>query len=396
MTKKLKIGLFFGGRSTEHEVSVVSALQAYKNIDKEKYEVIPIYVSKSGQFFFSPKLLDLKNYKDLNKLLSASAKETLTNNEASGPGLLEQKLIPKFKPLDLAFPLFHGSFGEDGCIQGLFEMFQIPYVGLGVMGSSLAMDKVTSKALFKELGFSTAQYTYFSRFQWVRDSKKVLEQIQKTLKFPMVVKPATLGSTIGISKVKNEDDLSFAIEVASTYCQKILIEEAFPDSFIEVNCSALGYKDVQASVCEMPVKSEELLSYADKYMRGGGKKTGSSAGGMETLSRVIPAPIPDKLTKQIQDATVTIFNALDGCGVTRTDFFVDKKNNRFYVNEVNSPPGSLAFYLWEKTGIKYPELLDKLITYALQRAEDQKNTQYTFDSGLLEQMALAGGSGSKR
>lgn len=388
---------------------MVSALQAYKNLsrspspeiirlaqrtlpfanakgenfDNWEYELIPIYVDKTGHFFTGHKLLDIKNYKDVQNLLYSSTQIVLANK--AGGGFLKQGFLKKFEPIDMAFPLFHGSFGEDGCIQGVFEIYNIPYVGLDVMGSAVAMDKIISKALFKELGFDIGKYFYFTRRDWISDSKKILRQAQDALRFPMFVKPATGGSSIGTGKAIDEDSLQFAIEVASGYCEKILIEEAFGEEIIEVNCSALGFKDIKASVCEQPIKSKELLSFSDKYMKGGKGKT--RAGGMETLSRVIPAPISKSLTTKIQEASMKIFKALNGCGVARIDFFVDVKKEKFWVNEVNSPPGSLAFYLWEKSGISYMELLDKLVGFALERAQEKRKTIYTFDSGLLELMA---------
>ncbi len=381
----------------EHEVSVITALQAYENLDKNKYEIIPIYVDKSGHFFTNPKFLDIKNYKDIESLLLSSAQLFLANKFGHG-GYLKQGFFKKFTPIDVAFPLFHGSFGEDGCIQGLFEIYQIPYVGFGVTGSALGMDKVLQKAVYKELGLGVGKYFAVNRKEWEKNPKKILKQVEEAplreqddMEFPLFIKPANIGSSIGINPAKDEDSLSFAIEVASVYSDKILVEEAF-ENCIEVNCSVLGYgEDVKASVCEMPVASSGILSFEDKYKRGG---KGGKGAGMASLSRVIPAPISEKLTKQIQQATVKIFKSFDGCGVARIDFFVDPKLEKFWVNEINSPPGSLAFYLWEKSGLRYPQLLDKLINYALERFEDQKKTQYTLNSGLLSQMAS--GSGSKK
>src|SRR3989344_5301581 len=277
---KLKIGLFFGGRPTEHEVSVISALQAYKSLNKEKYEVVPVYVTKEGQFFSDPKLLELKNYRDIKGLLLSSVQNIPARIGAHG-GLIQQGFFKKMKPLDLAFPLFHGSFGEDGCIQGLFEIYQIPYVGFNVTGSAIAMDKVQFKAIVKELGYPVANYTYFSRNAWIKDPKQILKQLTR--------------ESTGLSPV--QDDTNGGLK--------------FP----------------------------------------------------------------------------MFFKPLDGCGVTRVDFFVDPKKEKFWVNEMNTPPGSLAFYLWEKSGIKYTELLDLLIGYALKREEDKKKTQYVFNSGLLQEMA---------
>lgn len=380
---KLKVGLFFGGRSTEHEVSVLTALQAYENLDLSKYEVIPVYVSKAGDFYTNPKFLELKNYQDMESLLLSSAKVTFVKG-----GLKTSRLFSKVIPLDVALIAFHGSFGEDGCVQGLLEMYQIPYTGFNVTSSAIAMDKVISKALFKELGLPVCEYMEVKRIDWLKNSKECLEQIKTSLKFPLFVKPATIGSSIGVNIAKDEDSLSFALEVAFTYCEKALVEKLF-EGLMEVNCSALGYEEVKASVCEMPVASTDILSFADKYEKGGGK--GSKGIGMASLSRIIPAPISEKLTKQIREVTIKVFKALDGCGVARIDYFVDKRSEKFWINEANSPPGSFAFYLWEKSGVKFSQLLDKLIEYALKRAENQNKTQYTFESGLLSDMAKKGG-----
>lgn len=385
---KLKIGWFFGGRSAEHEVSVITALQAYENLNKEKYEIIPIYVSKAGVFYTNPKFLDIKNYKDVDSLLLSSIKITLGRKDNKS-GFFSQGILNKFTSFDVAFLAFHGSFGEDGAMQGLLEVYQIPYTGLNVIGSSVGMEKGVSKALFKSLDLPVCDYAEVKRIDFIKDSKKVLKQIREKLKFPLFVKPGNVGSSIGVNKAKDEDSLSFALEVAFTYSDKALVEEPF-EGLIEVNCSALGYEEVKASVCEMPVSSEEVLSFADKYQRGG---KGSKGAGMASLTRIIPAPISPNLTKKIQEATIKIFKAMDGCGVARVDYFVDKKNEKFWVNEINTIPGSFSFYLWNKSGIKYSELLDMLIEFALKRAENQKKTQYTFNTSLLSDMAHSTSSG---
>jgi len=386
MNSKLKIGLFFGGRSTEHEVSIITALQAFENLNKEKYEVAPVYVSKAGDFYTNPKFLDIKNYKDIDSLILSSSKVNFVRKNGQA-GIIKQGFSSQFLTLDLAIPLFHGSFGEDGCIQGVFEIYQIPYAGFNVLGAAIAMDKVLSKYVFQSLGFQAVKFVSIYRNDWIKDSKKILKQVQNGLRFPMMVKPADIGSSIGINKANNIDELIFNIEIASTYSDKILIEQAF-ENCIEINCAALGYEKVMPSVCEMPIRSGETLSYADKYMKGvkGSKGTKS---GMASLSRKIPAPISKNLAKKIQDATVKIFKALEGCGVARIDYFVDPKTEQFWVNEVNSQPGSLAFYLFEPLGIKYSQLLDKLIEDGLKRFENSKMTQYTFNSPLLSQMANA-------
>lgn len=394
---KLTVGWFFGGRSTEHEVSVITALQAYENLDKVKYQVIPIFVSKEGKFYTNPKFLDLKNYKDVEGLI-LSSKEVVIARKNDKSGLLSLGLFPEFIVLDLAFPLFHGSFGEDGCIQGVFEIYKIPYVGFNVLGSSIAMDKDLSKSLFKSLGLNVAKSVIIQRNDWLENSKKLLDEVAENLHFPVFVKPADIGSTIGVNKVNVAEDLSFNIEVAAVYSDKIIVEEAF-DNCIEVNCAALGYKQIDPSVCEQPIRSSDALSFEDKYMKGN-KDSGSkgadshSKAGMASLSRKIPAPISKKLAAQIQQATIKVFKLLEGCGVARIDYFVDQKSGKFWINEVNSPPGSLAFYLFEPMGIKYKDLLDRLIDDSLLRFADQQKTQFSFESGLLSQMAKSGDSKS--
>lgn len=384
---KLKVGLFFGGRSVEHEVSVITALQAYENLDLNKYEVFPVYVSKEGKFYLNPKFLDLKNYKDLDQLLLSSMQVVIAR-KGNQSGLLSfNKLIPRFIPIDLALPLFHGSFGEDGCIQGVFETYQMPYTGFNVTGSAVAMDKVVAKYVFESLGLPVGKFVSISRNDWISHPGQVLSRIKKSLKFPLFIKPADIGSTIGINKATNSDALRFGIEVAAVYSDKILVEEAF-ENCIEVNCAALGYEEIIPSVCEMPIKSADMLSFEDKYMKG---SKGSKKAGMASLSRKIPAPISQRLTKQIQDATVTVFKALEGCGVARIDYFVDPKSEKFWINEINSPPGSLAYYLYEPLGFKYQELLDRLISDGLERFRNQQQTQFVFNSGLLSQMAKANG-----
>ena len=385
---KLRLALFFGGRSTEHEVSVISALQAYKNLNQDKYEITAVYVSKDGDFYTNPKFLDLKNFKEIDTLLLSSARVTFGRKGPQGGIIKDGLLSNKFSPVDVALPIFHGAFGEDGCIQGLFEIYQIPYVGFNVTGSAVGMDKAVAKALFLSMGLPVGRYTEIKRIDWIKNPKKCLQEAKSKLKFPLFIKPATTGSTIGVNKAVDIDMLQFGIEVATCYSEKILIEEAF-QNVIEVNCSALGYEEVKASVCEMPVASGDILSYDDKYIKGNAK--GSKSAGMASLSRVIPAPISEKLTKQIQETTIRVFKAIDGCGVARIDYFVDKKREKFWINEINTIPGSLSFYLWEKSGIKYSELLDIVIKAAIKRAENQKKTQYTFNSPLLSQMAQVGG-----
>lgn len=392
MEKRLTLGLFFGGRSVEHEVSVITALQAYENLDENKYDIIPVYISKSGQFYTNQKLLKLGNFKDVKALTLSSTKVTLGIKNSKG-GIYTQGLLHKFIPLDVALPALHGSFGEDGCIQGLFETYQIPYVGFSVLGSSIGMDKHIFKLFCQALGFPIGKYIVITRFDWQNNHTECLDRINKHLKWPLFVKPATIGSSIGVNIAKDLNQIAFAVDVAAVYSEKILVEEAF-QNVIEINCSALGYKDPKPSVCEQPVSLADILSFADKYQRGESK---GSKKGIESMTRIIPAPISTILTRKIEDITVRIFKALDGCGIARVDYFVDPKKELFWVNEINTIPGSLSFYLWKNKGFSYKKLLDKLIEHALERANVCSKTQYTFESGLLSQMANQAGiqSGQK-
>lgn len=382
---KLVLGLFFGGKSTEHEISIITANQILNNLDRIKYDIIPIYVSKKGEFYTNPKFNNILNFKDIDYLLLSSTKINLGRNK-NRVGIFKEGFFKNFTPIDIAFPAFHGAYGEDGCIQGLFEILGIPYTGFNVAGSAMGMDKIFSKYLFRFLNLPTIDFVGLKRSDWLSNPQKTIEEVIN-LQFPVFVKPATLGSSIGVNKALDRDSLEFAVEVAFTYSEKVIIEKAV-ENIKEVNCSVLGYRNPKASVCEMPIPEGDILSFTDKYKSGGPK--GSKNAGMASLSRIIPAPINRVLSKKIQDASIEIFKAMDGCGVARIDFFADSKNDTFYVNEVNTIPGSLSYYLWEKSGIKFKEMLDKIIQYGFEREKDKEKTQYTFDSNILSELSKGG------
>lgn len=383
---KLVLGLFFGGRSTEHEISIITANQVLNNLDKTRFGIIPIYVSKEGEFYTNSKFSEIKNFKDIDSLLLSSTKVNLGKYK-NRFGLFKQSIFQNFTPIDIAFPVFHGSYGEDGSIQGLFEAHRVPYIGFGVAGSSIGMDKILSKYLFKSLDLPIIDFIEVKRSDWLSNPKKIIEGLKKSFEFPMFVKPANLGSSIGVNKASNKDSLSFAIEVALIYGEKAIIEKSIK-GIKEVNCSVLGYRNPIASICEMPIPRGDILSFTDKYKSGDAK--GSKPSGMASLLRIIPAPISRDLSKKIQDASVKIFKAMDGCGVARIDFFVDEKNNKLFVNEINTIPGSLSYYLWDKAGIKFKNMLNKLIDFSLEREKDKEKTQYTFDSNILSEISKGG------
>ncbi|MGE3269338.1 MAG: D-alanine--D-alanine ligase family protein, partial [Chloroflexota bacterium] len=288
--------------------------------------------------------------------------------------------------VDVVFPVIHGTYGEDGTLQGLLELAAVPYVGAGVVGSAVGMDKIIMKAAFQAQQLPVVNYLWFTRKRWQSEADKVADEIERTLRYPLFVKPANLGSSIGISKATDRAALFDAIEVAANYDRRLLVEEAF-EGGIEVNCAVLGNDDPQASVCEQPIAWTEILSYEDKYLRGGKGKGGGGGEGMASLTRRIPAPIPDDLTAEVQRLAVAAFRAVDCAGLARIDFLVDPTSGRVAVNEINTMPGSLAFYLWEASGVSFPALVDRLLELALERHRERQQTTFSFDSALLQKFS---------
>lgn len=375
-----KIGVFFGGRSAEHEVSVITGMQIIENIDKTKYEVVPIYVNKEGKWLTGDSLLDFKNYKDgkfkdtKEIILSPNYKDSNVYAHPEMVGLFGKKIMNK---IDIAFPAFHGMNGEDGTVQGIFELMDIPYVGCGVLGSSVGMDKVLMKDVYKANGLPIVDYTWFYRSKWLKDRDEVINQVEEKLSYPMFVKPANLGSSIGITKAKNRDGLISAIEVAIKYDRKIIIEKAV-ENLREVNCAVMGYdEEVMTSLCEEPVGWEEILTFEDKYVKSnekGGKTSGER--------RIIPADIKEEIASEIEDLAKKAFITIDGRGVSRIDFLLDENNNVF-INEINTLPGSIAFYLWEGKGYPFVKLIDELINIAVKVHEEKKSNIYSYEANLL-------------
>lgn len=393
--EKLNVCVMFGGRSVEHEVSVITGLQVFENIDRSKYNVIPVYVSRQGDWYTGDELADIKNYKDLNLLLSKVKKVYLPPVPSAKKLLFYPAKTGLFKKepegidIDFVFPAFHGMHGEDGTIQGLLELSGIPYSGSGVTGSAVGMDKIIMKDIFKANDIPIVNYTWFLRKDYDENPGKVIEEVESKVKYPVFVKPANLGSSIGISKAKDRQGLIKAMDIAVNYDRRIIVEEAV-SNLMEINCSVLGFDDdVKASMCEQPVNWEEFLSFEDKYMRS------SSSKGMEGSSRKIPAPIPPEKTLEIQELSLKVFKVLDCSGISRIDFMIDSETMKVYVNEINTLPGSVAFYLWEPAGISFKELLTKLIDFGIKRNREHNKNMYSFDTPLLMKASLGGTKGSK-
>ena len=395
----LRIGLIFGGRSVEHEVSVLTAHQTMAALPTDKYTAIPIYISKSGQWFTGEALKQMENFKDLEHLTTI-ADPVVFNPNATHPGLIHQKVQehrswfgrsttePFLEPIDVAFPLIHGSHGEDGTLQGLLEIADLPYVGSGVLTSALAMDKIIAKSVLRSVGIPVIDDLYVSRARWQSESDAVVAEAEARFDYPVYVKPVTLGSSIGVSRAEDASTLRFALDVAATYDRRLMIEPA-QQQIIEVNCSVLGdSNDARASVCEQPISSG-TLSYEEKYLSGE-KHGNSKARGMASTKRLIPAPLEPDLAAAIQATALGVFNAIGASGVIRIDFFVRPSEKTFYVNEINPIPGSLSFYLWEATGVKFPELVTTLIEIALKRHREKRRSTFTFSSSLLSINPLYG------
>lgn len=376
---KINVGVIFGSRSVEHDVSVITAIQLMGNLDREKYNVIPIYISKEGKWLIGDVLKKIENFNDKSHL-ERKAEKAIISPDPNNKNLIpaNQAFFSKAIKIDVIIPSIHGTNGEDGTIQGLLELANIPYVGAGVVGSAVGMDKIIMKAAFNENGLPAVKYVWFLKSEFSKTPQEVIKKVEETLNFPLFVKPANLGSSIGITKAKDKKSLEFAIEVACHYDRRILVEEAV-DNATEINCSVLGNDDPIPSVLEEPIRYDEILSFTDKYLRGG-----KGSKGMASQTRRIPAPISQSLTQKIQDLAVKSFKAVDCSGIARIDFLLNKKTNEVFVNEINTIPGSFSFYLWEKSGYPFPKLLDRLIELAIQRHKEKQNNIYSFDSEILQ------------
>jgi len=380
----IKLGVIFGGPTVEHEVSIISAIQAMNNLDKDKYDVYPIYVTKDRTWYCSKMLMDIDIYRDFDTLKRYASRVTLYNSN----GLFKLQSQGLFKKtvtdLDVVLPIVHGNNMEDGTLQGYLELVGVPYVGSGVLGSSLGQDKVVMKQVFASAGIPIVDYTWFFDCEYYADKNNIIEKVEK-LGYPVIVKPATLGSSVGITFVKTKEGLEKAIAEAIKYDVKIVVEKAV-ENLVEVNCSVLGnYENQTASVLEEVMSTAEFLTYQDKYIGGGkGSKTkGIGSKGMAGASRIIPARLDDKTTKKVQEYAKEVFRVLNLSGVCRIDFLIDSKSNKVYVNEPNTIPGSLSFYLWDKTDKNYTELLDEMITIAIKNYKVKSKKTITFDTNIL-------------
>ena len=405
MKTKINVGVIFGGRSVENEISVLTAIQAMEAMNPAKYDITPIYISKEGRWYTGAALRQSSNYKDMERLYASC--EEVYLRPIYGDNHLYKVRKPLFgsdvvTSLDVILPALHGTNCEDGSFQGTIEMTGIPYAGCNVLASANGMDKITMKMILAASGIPVIDYAWFSDKEWFDSEQQTIERIEKQLAYPVIVKPADSGSSVGISAVHNREELKVAVENAITYSKRIIVEHLV-EQLKEINCSVLGnYYECEASVCEAPIRSGEILSYEDKYL-GGGAKGGAKGGvkesrGMHSTVREIPAQLPDEQTAFIRTTAVETFKALNCDGVARIDFMIDEKDGKIYVNEINTIPGSLSFYLWEATGISFGELTERLLDIAFARKRDSsfKTTSYKENIFNYSVGGTKGAKGAKR
>ena len=383
---KTNIGVFFGGRSTEHEISVISASQAMHAINRDKYDVTPIYITKDGKWYTGDALYEVANYKDVPSLLAKC--EQVYMAPCYGDYNLyrcKKKLFGSnvVTTLDVVIPVLHGSNGEDGIFEGVLETIGIPYAGCNTLSSANGMDKITMKMVLQACDIPVVNYVWFTDKQWFAQRDELITKIEEKIGYPVIVKPANLGSSVGIGCAYNREELIEKVDGAEVYSTRIIVEDMV-EELQEINCSVLGDCDeYQMSVLEEPIKTCDFLTYEDKYM--GGSK---GAKGMQASQKEIPANLPEEETKRIQYLAGETFRVLSCHGVSRVDVIVDRKTREIYVNEINTIPGSLSFYLWEATGIRFDQLMDRLVQLALKRKREMGKKTVSYDQNIF---SLGGG-----
>ncbi|MGM0396589.1 MAG: D-alanine--D-alanine ligase family protein [Bacillota bacterium] len=375
-----KVGVLFGGRSVEHEVSVITAMQIIENMDKDKYDPVAIYINKEGQWLTGKSLLSFESFK--NNDFKDAKRIMLSPNHNDGnlyvhpeeAGIFGKKIV---ETVDIFFPAFHGTNGEDGSAQGILEFINKPYVGSGLLASSVGMDKIVMKDVYKANGIPVVDYIWFYRSQWENDKAGSIAEVESKLGYPVFVKPSNLGSSIGISKAKNKEMLEIALGIAASYDRKVIVEKAVEEPR-EINCAVMGYdKEVEVSDCEEPLGWNEILSFDDKYIRKDLKTSDS-----ENKNRAIPANLEKGTRLEIEDLARKAFTVIDARGNARIDFLIDKVG-KVFVNEINTLPGSIAFYLWEGRGYDFKALVNKMIEISIITHKEKNNNMYIYESNIF-------------
>ena len=391
---KTRVAMMFGGKSVEHEVSVISGIQAYMSMDTDKYDVIPVYMTKNNEMYIGDSIGDIESYKNIDELLKKSQRVIMINED--GRVKLVQYPVKKLGKnveagIDVAFPVVHGTNVEDGGFQGYLKTMGIPFVGCDVTASAIGMDKYITKLVLKESNVPVLDARLYTLSDYA-DMESMMNDIENVFGYPVIVKPVNLGSSVGISVAKSRVELANSVDDAFRYATKVLVEHAITN-LREINCSVLGDEnDAIASECEEPLHTKDILSYEDKYVSNA---KGSGSKGMASVSRRIPAELTPEKREEVRELAVRSFKALGCNGVSRIDFMIDADTDKLYFNEINTIPGSLAFYLWEPVGVPYKELLDRMIQLALKRERTEESLTFTFDTNILNQASFGGSKGSK-
>lgn len=374
------IGVFFGSRTPEHDVSIITGELVISGLKQLGYQTIPIYIDKEGSWFTGEQFSSLNYFTRSHSGNTSQKGNRLTIDLEKSHGCLvfqEKGLMPKTTVIDLAFPAFHGTYGEDGTIQGLFEMLDVPYVGCGVAASAIAMDKTLTKLFYKAEQIPTTDFIYFNNQEWISDKKNLIKKISTEIRYPVMVKPARLGSSIGIARAKNTRELTFAIEVALHYDMKVIVEQ-YVENLMDITCCVIGNSKPFASLLQESLFSKDLFSYEDKYLNEGGAQFGKAK-----QSVIIPARLDKKTTDRIRSLALSIYAKIGCSGISRVDFLYNKKTKKIFANEINTIPGTLYHHLWKKSGVPLGELLKKLIAFAEERHTSRNKINYTFESDIL-------------
>ncbi len=394
---RIKLGVIFGGETVEHEVSIISAIQAMNKIDQEKYEVIPIYITKDREWYTGDMLKDIEFYQDLSLIKRYTDNVVLYYRDGSFVLQKKNGLFKKIvKEIDIAFPIVHGTNVEDGVLQGYLQSIGMPFVGGNVYASVVGQDKAFMKDIWKEAELPMTKYVWFYDADYKRDSEEIVELVSK-LEYPVIVKPATTGSSVGINVCDNDGALIDAIDEAIQYDSKIVVEEVVKN-LKEVNIAVMGnYEHQKVSEIEEVLSGNKFLTFTDKYIGGGkGKLKGckgsaKTSKGMASTNRKLPADLSKDTRSQVEEIAIKAFKALGSSGNCRIDFLIDEETNKVYINEINSIPGSLAFYLWDAKGINFTSVLDEMINIGIKDYKKRTSKTHSFDSNILQGFAANGG-----
>ena len=392
---KTCIAVLFGCASVEHEISVISAVQAMHSINRQKYDVLPIYVTKSREMYTGDALTDIAAFQDIPALLEQCRRVYLVRENGKVLAkYAEKKAFEKNAgtPVHVAFPIVHGTNCEDGTVAGYLEMLGVPYISCSCLAAAVGMDKAVFKSVLQAAGLPVLPCVTFTARAYAADPDPVLDRIENEIGYPLIIKPVNLGSSVGISKVENRDELRAAVTLACSFAAEVLAEHAI-SALREINCSVIGEgEDCEASLLEEPFMKDKILSYDDKY-----RSNATGAKGMASLTRQCPADLSPEKTEEIRTIAKGVFAAIKASGVVRIDFLLDTENgDTVYVNEINTIPGSLSFYLWEPAGIAYTQLIDKLVDIAFKRQRSREQLMFTLDTNILSEKGMKlGGKGGK-